>query len=161
MERRKEAARKIQNSLASYKIQIGRSRCGLNAVYWTLLTEIIEENQEKLANQQKAPSVDKERADIKRRILTVAKKRAELVKDYDVGSDLFLNARPFMSFQKLIRAAIQDQIEATRLGLQFLQVSANREYIDSLCEDQKNELAQALEEYQQGEFMLSLRVRFC
>ena len=60
-------------------------------------SKVIDDSREKLKAQQNAPSVDKERADLKRRILAVAKKRAELVKDYDVGRNLLLDVHLFMS----------------------------------------------------------------
>lgn len=54
--------------------------------------------------------------------------------------------------QTLLRDTIQEQNEATRVGLQFLQISANKMHLEALYQDQMNELTRVTEEYEQGQF---------
>lgn len=42
-----------------------------------------------------------------------------------------------------MRAAIQEQEQATRAGLEYLQVAANKAALELLCKEQKDQLAEA------------------
>jgi hypothetical protein len=50
----------------------------------------------------------------------------------------------------LIRAAIADQVEATRSGLEFLQVSANKNALEALCQEKDEKYQRALAEFEEG-----------
>ncbi|KAG2138085.1 uncharacterized protein EDB93DRAFT_1106448 [Suillus bovinus] len=65
----------------------------------------IETNKDKLRDLENAPSMEDERAKLKKKLFEISKKRVRIVKEYT----------------QLIRAAITDQVEATRSGLEFLQ----------------------------------------
>lgn len=52
--------------------------------------------------------------------------------------------------QQLIRAAIVDQTAATRSGLEFLQVAANRNALEALCQEKDEKYQRALAEFEQG-----------
>lgn len=45
--------------------------------------------------------------------------------------------------QALMRAAIQEQEQATRAGLEYLQVAANKAALELMCKEQKDQLAEA------------------
>ena len=50
----------------------------------------------------------------------------------------------------MIRQTITDQKEATRLGLQFLQIGANVEGVQEIFKARNEEAAKAMAEYQRG-----------
>lgn len=52
--------------------------------------------------------------------------------------------------QKHIRATIKEQEEATRIGLQWLQVGANKAALEVMCRQQDEEYQQALAEFNEG-----------
>ncbi|OBZ70474.1 Structural maintenance of chromosomes protein 5 [Grifola frondosa] len=91
----------------------------------------IESNQDRLDRLRNAPPVDTERGQLKNRLLANARKRADLVKEYT----------------KLVRGAIKEQKEATRVGLEYLQILANKSALEQLWEVQEQEYRQALAEF--------------
>ncbi|KAI0071832.1 P-loop containing nucleoside triphosphate hydrolase protein [Panus rudis PR-1116 ss-1] len=91
----------------------------------------LESDQRKLQQLLNAPSLDEERARLKREILQCARKRAGILKDYE----------------KLIREAIRLQEEATRVGLQFAQLGANMAKVKSLYKERQEEHSAAVARY--------------
>lgn len=53
--------------------------------------------------------------------------------------------------QQLIRAVIAEQTEMTHLGLQFLQISANKNKAEQICKKQLEAQQKAAEAYSNGE----------
>ncbi|KAI0920810.1 hypothetical protein AcW1_005022 [Taiwanofungus camphoratus] len=94
----------------------------------------IEQEQARLDSLRAAPSMDTERTNLKARLLALAKKRADIAKDY----------------LKHIRATIKEQEEATRIGLQWLQVGANKAALEVMCRQQDEEYQQALAEFNEA-----------
>ncbi|KAJ8594009.1 hypothetical protein M405DRAFT_543679 [Rhizopogon salebrosus TDB-379] len=95
----------------------------------------IENNKNKLKDLENAPSVDEERAKLKKKLLDFSKKRIKIAKEYT----------------QLIRAAIADQVEATRSGLEFLQVSANKNALEALCQEKDEKYQRALAEFEEAD----------
>lgn len=95
--------------------------------------------------------MEDERAKLKKRLFEISKKRVRIVKEYTVcflccdcvGK---LTSTP----QQLIRAAIADQVEATRSGLEFLQVGANKNALETLCQEKDEKYQRALAEFEEG-----------
>ncbi|KAI0371444.1 P-loop containing nucleoside triphosphate hydrolase protein [Pilatotrama ljubarskyi] len=84
----------------------------------------LAEHRRKLEKLQNAKPVDVERNQLKQQLLTLASKRVELVKEYAA----------------LMRAAIREQEKASRAGLEYLQVCANKSALERLCKEQKEEI---------------------
>ncbi|KAJ3553657.1 hypothetical protein NM688_g3492 [Phlebia brevispora] len=82
-----------------------------------------------------ARSMAEERASFKRKIIAIARDRLKLVDQYN----------------KLLRVAIQEQTEATKLGLQFLQVGARKIALESIYEVQEQALSRAMEEFKEAQ----------
>ncbi|KAI8989879.1 P-loop containing nucleoside triphosphate hydrolase protein [Trametes punicea] len=84
----------------------------------------LDEQRKKLEKLQNAKPVDVERNQLKQQLLTLAHKRVAMVKEY-VG---------------LMRSAIKEQEKATRAGLEYVQVCANKSALEALCREQKEEI---------------------
>ncbi|KAG2141629.1 P-loop containing nucleoside triphosphate hydrolase protein [Suillus cothurnatus] len=95
----------------------------------------IETNKNKLKDLENAPSVEDERAKLKKKLFEISKKRVRIVKEYT----------------QLIRAAIGDQVEATRSGLEFLQVGANKNALEALCQEKDEKYQRALAEFEEAD----------
>ncbi|KAF8651094.1 hypothetical protein AX16_004894 [Volvariella volvacea WC 439] len=87
--------------------------------------------QAALKTELNAPSVDEERAKLRRELLAVAKKRADISRSY----------------VKLARAVIDEQAEATRVGLDHLQIQANKAALEDLCNRKDDKFQKAIEEF--------------
>lgn len=89
-------------------------------------------------NQVKAwedePPVDEERAKLQKQLLDSAKKRAAAAKQY----------------AELLRGAIKDQDEATKLGLRFLQVESNIKALQQHIDEKDGEYREALAQFQRA-----------
>ncbi|KAG6331320.1 hypothetical protein ID866_7769 [Astraeus odoratus] len=99
------------------------------------LTAKIGANKTKLKELENAPPVDKERIRLKQKLLDISKKRVEVAKDY----------------KQLIKAAIVDQIAATRSGIEFLQVCANKNALEALCQQKDERYRRALAEFEEAD----------
>ncbi|KAH7887410.1 hypothetical protein F5I97DRAFT_1925860 [Phlebopus sp. FC_14] len=99
------------------------------------LSAKIGTNQNKLQELENAPPVDEERARLKNKLLNLCKKRVRIVKEYT----------------QLIRAAISDQNAATRSGIEFLQVGANRNALEALCQQKDERYQRALAEFEEAD----------
>ncbi|KAH9942592.1 P-loop containing nucleoside triphosphate hydrolase protein [Amylocystis lapponica] len=95
------------------------------------LGQAIERNRLKLHNLQNAPSVENERERLKAKVLTLARKRADIIKEYC----------------RTIRIVMKEQEEATRFGLEYLQLCANKTALEVMCKEQDQEYQRALEEF--------------
>ncbi|KAJ3877761.1 hypothetical protein F5051DRAFT_407478 [Lentinula edodes] len=89
--------------------------------------------REKIMLRQKraAPSADQEREEIRAELVGVAKKRVKVVKDY----------------LAIAKKVVVEQQETTRIGLEYLQISANRAFLDELCKRKDEKYNQAMEEF--------------
>ncbi|THH15953.1 hypothetical protein EW146_g4614 [Bondarzewia mesenterica] len=115
LETRKRKVQEEKNRLQGLKVRLDTSR--------TRLEEL-----------QAAPSADAERANLKKQLLDLTKKRANIAKQY----------------ADLVRAAIRDQQDATKVGLQFLQVGSNKVALENYIEEQDVEYRKALSDFHQG-----------
>ncbi|KAL7282760.1 hypothetical protein ACG7TL_004235 [Trametes sanguinea] len=84
----------------------------------------VDEQKKKLEKLQNAPPIDVERNQHKQALLTLAHQRVQIVRDY-VG---------------LMRSAIKEQEKATRAGLEYVQVCANKAALEALCKEQMEEI---------------------
>ncbi|KAI0058575.1 P-loop containing nucleoside triphosphate hydrolase protein [Artomyces pyxidatus] len=82
----------------------------------------------RLEELNKAPSLDAEREKLKSKLRDLMKKRAAIAKQY----------------AELIRSAIKEQVVATKLGLQYLQVGSNKAALDVLIQERDYECNEAL-----------------
>lgn len=55
-----------------------------------------------------------------------------------------------MDCQDLVRGVINDQVEATRVGLEYLQVGANKAALEVLCEKKDEKYNAAFAEFHRG-----------
>ncbi|KAL4076371.1 hypothetical protein J3A83DRAFT_2194372 [Scleroderma citrinum] len=92
-------------------------------------------NKAKLKELENAPSVDDERSRLRQKLLDISKKRVKVATEYS----------------QLIRAAIVDQTAATRSGIEFLQVAANRNALEALCQEKDDKYQRALAEFEQAD----------
>ncbi|KIJ69821.1 hypothetical protein HYDPIDRAFT_78852 [Hydnomerulius pinastri MD-312] len=99
------------------------------------LSAKIGTNKNKLNELENAPSVDEERTRLKRKLLDLSKKRVRIAKEYT----------------QLIRAAISDQTAATRSGIEFLQVGANKNALEALCQEKDERYQRALAEFEEAD----------
>ncbi|KAI6034873.1 hypothetical protein F5J12DRAFT_2067 [Pisolithus orientalis] len=95
----------------------------------------IEVCKAKLVELENAPPVDDERARLKQGLLDISQKRVKVAKDYT----------------QLIRSLIVDQIAATRSGIEFLQVGANRNALEALCQEKDERYQRALAEFDEAD----------
>ncbi|EIW76265.1 P-loop containing nucleoside triphosphate hydrolase protein [Coniophora puteana RWD-64-598 SS2] len=95
----------------------------------------IDQNRNKIANLENAPSVEDERNRLKQKLIDVSKKRVKLVKEYST----------------LIRGVIADQTAATRCGIEFLQIGANRNALDAMCQQKAEHYQRALAEFEEAD----------
>ncbi|KZT29504.1 P-loop containing nucleoside triphosphate hydrolase protein [Neolentinus lepideus HHB14362 ss-1] len=87
--------------------------------------------QKQLEMERNKPSVKDRRADLNRKTLINCQKRAKLARDYN----------------DLARAVIAEQAEATRIGLQYLQIGANAKALEKLVKQHDEEFQTTYEEY--------------
>ncbi|KAF9226823.1 P-loop containing nucleoside triphosphate hydrolase protein [Gyrodon lividus] len=92
-------------------------------------------NKNKLKELENEPSADEERARLKKKLLDLSKKRVKIAKAYI----------------QLIHAAIADQTAATRSGLEFLQVGANKSALEALCQQKDERYQRALAEFEEAD----------
>ncbi|KAJ3780522.1 hypothetical protein GGU10DRAFT_391209 [Lentinula aff. detonsa] len=84
-----------------------------------------------LRQKRAAPSAVQERADIRVELVNVARRRVKIVKDY-------------LAVVKQIAA---EQQETTRIGLEFVQISANRTALEQLCKKKDEKYNRAMDEF--------------
>ncbi|KIK65311.1 hypothetical protein GYMLUDRAFT_38753 [Collybiopsis luxurians FD-317 M1] len=84
-----------------------------------------------LKQKKNAPSADQERTEIRKQLVNIAKKRVKIVKDY----------------MALAKKVVIEQQETTRIGLEFLQLSANKSALEELCKKKDDKYNQALAEF--------------
>lgn len=113
---------------------------------WT--TERVKDSLETLRNQ---PTIDVERNKYKKLLLDLTKKRVKMARDYMVSSVQRAGHQTHVLRQGLVRSAIKDQAEATRVGLQYLQVGANKAALEALCEQKDAQYNAAYLEFTKGE----------
>ncbi|THH29882.1 hypothetical protein EUX98_g4315 [Antrodiella citrinella] len=91
----------------------------------------LDSNKTALAKLLNAPPIDVDRNNLKRKIIELAKQRVRIVREY----------------QTLIRSAITEQTEATKIILQFLQVSANLAQFQKLSKVRAEKVTEATERF--------------
>ncbi|KAF9076995.1 P-loop containing nucleoside triphosphate hydrolase protein [Rhodocollybia butyracea] len=84
-----------------------------------------------LKQKKSVPSADQERLEIRTQLVNLAKKRLKIVKEYTTHS----------------KKVVLEQQETTRLGLQYLQVNANRAALETLCEKKDEKYNRAMDEF--------------
>ncbi|KAJ8087221.1 Structural maintenance of chromosomes protein 5 [Marasmius tenuissimus] len=94
----------------------------------TLKTRI-DRQKATLKNERNAPSAEAERKRIRRKMAEIARKRTTIAKEY-------LN---------LSRAAVEEMTNSTRIGLEYLQMSANQAALADLVDKKDAKHAKALE----------------
>ncbi|KAA1477744.1 P-loop containing nucleoside triphosphate hydrolase protein [Dentipellis sp. KUC8613] len=91
-------------------------------------------SEETLKTLRNAPSADAERQTLKRKLLDVTRKRAQIAREY----------------ADLARAAITLQEEATRIGLQYLQIGSNKNALDILLQERDIAYNKAMAEFEEA-----------
>ncbi|KAJ4478957.1 hypothetical protein J3R30DRAFT_3657097 [Lentinula aciculospora] len=84
-----------------------------------------------LRQKRAAPSADQERAQIRAELVNVAKKRVKIVKSY-------------VAIAKKVAA---EQHETTRIGLEYLQISANWTALEQTCKKKDERYHKAMEDF--------------
>ncbi|KAK7437355.1 Structural maintenance of chromosomes protein 5 [Stygiomarasmius scandens] len=111
------------------KLKIGESYQALDEMHG--LKSHAGNVQKQIKHKKSAPSLDVERQNIKQKITDTAKRRLKYVKEYT----------------DLAQTIVVDQMENTRIGLEYLQVGANRTYLESVVEKYDAEHQDALREF--------------
>ncbi|EEB92116.1 hypothetical protein MPER_09424, partial [Moniliophthora perniciosa FA553] len=91
---------------------------------------------EQLKAERKVPPPEKERQNIRKKMAKIAKQRMELAEEH----------------VQLARAVIEEQVESTRLGLEYLQIAANKAALDELCEKKAAKFTKALDDWVDTEY---------
>ncbi|OJT15503.1 Structural maintenance of chromosomes protein 5 [Trametes pubescens] len=117
-----KAYKEAHDSLNTRKNKVQDMQRTLQRVQVTL-----DGHRKKLDTLLTAKPPDVERNNCKQQLLTLASRRVAIVRDYVA----------------LMRAAIKEQEQATRAGLEYLQVAANKAALELLCKEQKDQLAEA------------------
>ncbi|KAN0097138.1 P-loop containing nucleoside triphosphate hydrolase protein [Tylopilus felleus] len=99
----------------------------------TLRAKIVT-SKNKLKELESAPSADEERTRLRKKLLDLSRKRVQISHQYT----------------QLIVAAVADQVAATRSGLEFLQVGANKTALDVLCQQKDAGYQRALAEFEEA-----------
>ncbi|KAG6373746.1 hypothetical protein JVT61DRAFT_5888 [Boletus reticuloceps] len=99
----------------------------------TLKAKIVT-SKNKFKELENAPSADEERSRLRRMLLGSSRKRVKISLEYT----------------QLINAAVADQVAATRSGLEFLQVGANKNALDTLCQQKDAGYQRALAEFEEA-----------
>ncbi|KAJ3719185.1 hypothetical protein C8R42DRAFT_628654 [Lentinula raphanica] len=95
------------------------------------LRQSISREQNILRQKRAAPSADQERANIRVELVKVAKKRVKIIKEY----------------LDVVKKVVAEQQETTRVGLEYIQVSANRSALEQLCKKKDEKYNQALDAF--------------
>ncbi|TDL30065.1 P-loop containing nucleoside triphosphate hydrolase protein [Rickenella mellea] len=90
---------------------------------------------EKLKLEEEKPSVAAERDQLRKKVLEVAKKRAAIAKD----------------LKGIIQSVIKEQTEATRFGLECIQISANKTALEDLIHVRDQEYAKAKADFAEAD----------
>ncbi|KAG6812148.1 hypothetical protein H0H92_004147 [Tricholoma furcatifolium] len=91
----------------------------------------MEREKNKLEELQSRPSVETGRANLKKQLLKITKQRIQIAKEYT----------------HLARSIIGEQTEATRMGIHFLQIGANKAALQDLCNRKDEKYNNALAEF--------------
>ncbi|KAG9317772.1 hypothetical protein JVU11DRAFT_1992 [Chiua virens] len=131
--------RKIRNEDSQYKKKFGalderKKKVVDTQKHLATLDAKIGTNKKKLKELESAPSADEKRADLRGLLLNLSRKRVKIALEY----------------RQLISAAVADQAAATRSGLEFLQVSANKNALKALCEEKQVGYQHALAEFEEA-----------
>ncbi|OCH94491.1 hypothetical protein OBBRIDRAFT_122871 [Obba rivulosa] len=95
----------------------------------------ISSSREKLDKFLNAPSADAERTRIKQQLLTLAQRRANIIKEY----------------ARTIRDAIKAQEEASRAALEYCQLAANKTALEVKCSEQEEEYQRVTAEFREAD----------
>ncbi|KAI0044470.1 P-loop containing nucleoside triphosphate hydrolase protein [Auriscalpium vulgare] len=88
----------------------------------------LQANKARLEEQRNIRPAEAEREKLKQQLLDLTRKRALIAGQY----------------AELVRAAIADQVEATKTGLQFLQICSNKKALEALIDERDVAYQQAL-----------------
>ncbi|KAG6836487.1 hypothetical protein H0H93_007586 [Arthromyces matolae] len=93
----------------------------------------LERNEADLKKLRDQPSAESKRASTKQRLYDITQKRIQIAKEYTA----------------LARSMIEEQTEATRMGIRFLQIGANKAALQDLCNRKDEKYNKALIEFNQ------------
>ena len=110
-----------------------------------------------LQSLKDAPPIDVERNKIKQEIFSIVRQRVKIVKEYQVCITLRDAESVFTALQTLVRSTIAEQTEATKLCLQYMQISANLTRFQELCADRQEKIAEATQVFNAGQSFISAR----
>ncbi|KAG6844359.1 hypothetical protein H0H87_007540 [Tephrocybe sp. NHM501043] len=91
----------------------------------------LDRNRRTLESLRNQPSAEGRRVQLKQKLLSITKKRMQIAKEYT----------------SLARSVIGEQTEATRMGIRFLQIGANRTALQELCNKKDDKYNAALAEF--------------
>lgn len=109
---------------------------------------------------QAAEPIDVERNKLRQQILTLSSKRVDLLRGYIVSCQfrsfnvIGCSILTCAASQKIMHEAIDAQNQASRAGLEYLQVAANKAALEGMCKEQKEEIEKAKKAF--GESKLTL-----
>ncbi|KAI9462755.1 P-loop containing nucleoside triphosphate hydrolase protein [Russula earlei] len=128
-----DVEREIQREHGEYKEAIdalkARKQAIVHAKSRVAMLEIkLREQQKRLAELQRIKSTHAERAQLKKKLLIVTSQRADIAEQY----------------ADLVRISIKDQMDATKLGLVYLQETSRKNALELLLEERDVEYQAAL-----------------
>ncbi|PPQ85444.1 hypothetical protein CVT26_014762, partial [Gymnopilus dilepis] len=143
-QKKKDAIKNEAKRRQSAKTKLGMSPflkfCCLfvSSVELTLMSTFLlpraETKQRTLHAEQNKPPVDEQRKKIKKLLMANAEQRLIYAKEYT----------------DLVHAIIVEQERCTKVGLKCLQIAANREYLQELCDRKDQKYNEALAEFTKG-----------
>jgi structural maintenance of chromosomes protein 5 len=114
---------------------------------------LIGVQKDRLSELRRANSKDAERAQLKKNLLSVTRQRADVAQQYAVRIHPARGTYASLTgcyTQGLVRIAIKDQIDATKLGLEYLQENSRKSALELLLEERDGEYQKALAEFNTG-----------
>lgn len=127
------------------------------AVSSASLTSFLAREENSVKQLKAAPSVEQDRQKFKTQLTKICNRRLTMVKEYRVGyMCCSCSSHCLILVQTLAGDVIKDQNDATRIGLEYLQVGANVAALKRLCAEKDVKYENAVQAFNKGCFLLDI-----
>lgn len=115
---------------------------------WSLSARI----QKELVELRNRPSLEQKKVEMRKRLLHLSKKRIQHAKEFTVCQVHGVQAGFLFHIrsQDLVHSIVAEQTQCTIIGLQYLQIGANRVALQELCKRKDDKYENALVEYNES-----------
>ena len=117
-----------------------------------------ERQERALKDMINKPSVQVQRVELKKKLYDLSQKRVKIIKEYLVRRLARFGVPGIELYQDLVRAVVNEQRECARIGLEALQISANRNALKTECARKDEKYERALLEFQKGGCNVKLKM---